>query len=97
MPFVLGATIPGEKTDYLVDPDYPLPISPVKPTDEAAWRIGQIIARNFARDGTTLQYSNGHGKSTLYVNAIYGTRGRLTDLKQYFDNMTNLSIIRLNF
>lgn len=59
MPFVLGGTIPGEMIDYLVDTDYPLPISPVKPPDEAARRIGQIIARNFVQDGTTLQYGIG--------------------------------------
>lgn len=59
MPFVLGGTIPGEMIDYLFDTDYPLPISPIKPPDEAARRIGQIIARNFVRDGATLQYGIG--------------------------------------
>ena len=59
MPFVLGGTIPGEMIDYLVDTDYRLPINPVKLPDEAARRIGQIIARNFVQDGTTLQYGIG--------------------------------------
>ena len=59
MPFVLGGTIPGEMIDYLFDTDYALPVSPVKPPDEAARRIGQIIARHFVRDGATLQYGIG--------------------------------------
>ena len=59
MPFVLGGTIPGEMIDYLVDSDYPLPVSPVKPPDEAARRIGEIIAANFIGDGATLQYGIG--------------------------------------
>jgi acyl-CoA hydrolase len=59
MPFVLGGTIPGEMIDYLVETDYALPVSPTKPPDEAARRIGQIIARNFVHDGSTLQYGIG--------------------------------------
>ncbi len=59
MPFVLGCTIPGEVIDYLVDTDYPLPVSPVKPPDEAARRIGRMIAEHFVTDGATLQYGIG--------------------------------------
>jgi acyl-CoA hydrolase len=59
MPFVLGATIPGEMIDYMVDTSYRLPVNPVKPPDEAARRIGRIIARNFIEDGATLQYGIG--------------------------------------
>lgn len=59
MPFVLGGTIPGDMIDYLVDTDYPLPVSPIKSPDEAARRIGQIIARHYIQDGTTLQYGIG--------------------------------------
>ncbi len=59
MPFVLGGTIPADTIDFLVDSDYPLPTSPVKPPDEAARRIGRIIVDNFVHDGVTLQYGIG--------------------------------------
>jgi 4-hydroxybutyrate CoA-transferase len=59
MPFVLGDTVPGSWIDYLLDTDYPLPISPVQPPDEAARRIGRIIAGLFVRDGCTIQYGIG--------------------------------------
>ena len=59
MPFVLGCTIPADTIDYLLDTDYPLPVSPIKPPDEAARRIGEIIARYYIDDGTTLQYGIG--------------------------------------
>ncbi len=59
MPFVLGCTISHEVIDYMVDTDYPLPVSPVKMPDEASRRIGRIIARNFVEDGATLQYGIG--------------------------------------
>ncbi|MDJ0915794.1 MAG: malonate decarboxylase subunit alpha [Desulfobacterales bacterium] len=59
MPFVLGGTIPGDMIDYMLDTDYPLPVSPVKPPDEAAKRIGRLIARHFVCDGATLQYGIG--------------------------------------
>ena len=59
MPFVLGCTIPGEMIDYLVDTDYPLPVSPVKPPDEAARRIGRTIAERYIDNGATLQYGIG--------------------------------------
>jgi acyl-CoA hydrolase len=59
MPFVLGCTIPAEMIDFRVDTDYPLPTTPAKPADEAARRIGRIIARHFVSDGATLQYGIG--------------------------------------
>jgi acyl-CoA hydrolase len=65
MPFVLGTTIPGEAIDYLIEADYPLPVSPVHEPDEHAARIGEIIAALYVRDGrgsepgSTLQYGIG--------------------------------------
>lgn len=59
MPFVLGTTIPTSAIDYLLDVDYPLPASPVKRPDEAAKKVGEIIAALYIRDGSTLQYGIG--------------------------------------
>ena len=59
MPFVLGGTIPGAHIDYLIDTDYPLPASPVKPPNESARRIGRLIAELFVESGATLQYGIG--------------------------------------
>jgi 4-hydroxybutyrate CoA-transferase len=59
MPFVLGDTVPGSWIDYLIDTDYPLPVSPVQPPDEPARRIGQIIAGLFVKDHSTIQYGIG--------------------------------------
>jgi 4-hydroxybutyrate CoA-transferase len=65
MPFVLGTTIPGGWIDYLVDSDYPLPVSPIREPDEQARRIGEIIAALYIKDGrgdqpgSTLQYGIG--------------------------------------
>lgn len=59
MPFVLGTTIPEESIDYLVDCDYPLPVSPVKAPDDLSRRIGNIIARLYIHDRSTLQYGLG--------------------------------------
>ncbi len=59
MPFVLGATIPESAIDYLLDTDYPLPVSPVSPPDDPARKIGRLIAQLFVRDRTTLQYGLG--------------------------------------
>nr|MBN2278568.1 acetyl-CoA hydrolase/transferase family protein [candidate division Zixibacteria bacterium] len=65
MPFVLGTTIPENYIDYLIDSDYPLPVSPVHDPDERARRIGEIIASLYISDGTgsepgsTLQYGIG--------------------------------------
>lgn len=65
MPFVLGTTIREEKIDYLLDTDYPLPLSPVHEPDETASRIGEIIASMYIEDGSgktpgsTLQYGIG--------------------------------------
>jgi acyl-CoA hydrolase len=59
MPFVLGDTVPGAWIDYLLDTDYPLPVSPVQPPDEPARRIGRIIAGLFVKDRSTIQYGIG--------------------------------------
>ncbi|BBO69313.1 4-hydroxybutyrate CoA-transferase [Desulfosarcina alkanivorans] len=59
MPFVLGDTVPGSWIDYLLDTDYPLPVSPVQPPDEPARRIGRIIAGLYVRDRCTIQYGIG--------------------------------------
>ncbi|WP_319521982.1 malonate decarboxylase subunit alpha [uncultured Desulfosarcina sp.] len=59
MPFVLGDTVPGNWIDYLIDTDYPLPVSPIKPPDEASRRIGRIIAGLFVHDRSTIQYGIG--------------------------------------
>ena len=59
MPFVLGTTVPGSWIDYLLDTDYPLPVSPAPPQDEQTRRIGRIIAGLFIEDGSTIQYGIG--------------------------------------
>lgn len=65
MPFVLGTTIPERYIDYLLETDYPLPISPVSQPDDRAIRIGEIIAALYIQDGSgdepgsTLQYGIG--------------------------------------
>jgi len=59
MPFVLGTTVPEQAIDYLLASDYPIPVSPVKPPDEPARRIGKIIAQLFIENGATLQYGIG--------------------------------------
>jgi acyl-CoA hydrolase len=65
MPFVLGVSIPESYIDYLLDADYPLPVSPVHRPDERARRIAEIIASMFIKDGSgnepgsTLQYGIG--------------------------------------
>ena len=59
MPFVLGGTISGDHIDYLLDTDYPLPVSPVKPPDEKARRIGRLIAERYVEKGAILQYGIG--------------------------------------
>lgn len=59
MPFVLGDTVPAAWIDYLIETDYPLPVSPVQPPDEMARRIGRIIAERFITDRCTMQYGIG--------------------------------------
>ena len=59
MPFILGDTVPGDWIDYLIDTDYPLPISPINPPDDASRRIGCIIAQRFVHDRSTIQYGIG--------------------------------------
>jgi acyl-CoA hydrolase len=75
MPFVLGTTIPKNMIDYLIDSDYPLPISPVREPDDRAKRIGEIIAALYIQDGSgdepgsTLQYGIGEVPEAV-TNAI---------------------------
>ena len=59
MPFVLGDTVPGSWIDYLLDTDYPLPVSPVQPPDEHARKIGRTIAGLFVKNRSTIQYGIG--------------------------------------
>lgn len=59
MPFILGTTIDESKIDYLIDTDYPLPVSPVHQPDETAKKIGSLITELFISDGCTLQYGIG--------------------------------------
>ncbi|MFO8129799.1 MAG: malonate decarboxylase subunit alpha [Bacteroidales bacterium] len=65
MPFVLGTTLHESEIDYLIDVDYPLPLSPVHEPDERAGRIGEIIAELFIHDGSTLQYGIGEVPEAL--------------------------------
>lgn len=59
MPFILGTTIDESEIDYLVEADYPLPVSPVHQPDETSKRIGRLITELFITDGCTLQYGIG--------------------------------------
>ena len=59
MPFVLGTTIHESQIDYMIDTDYPLPISPVHKPDETAKKIGKLVAELYIEDGSTLQYGLG--------------------------------------
>ncbi|MGE5354740.1 MAG: acetyl-CoA hydrolase/transferase family protein [Deltaproteobacteria bacterium] len=59
MPFVLGTTLHESEIDFLIDSDYPLPLSPAAEPDETAKRIGKLVAELFIEDGTTLQYGIG--------------------------------------
>jgi 4-hydroxybutyrate CoA-transferase len=59
MPFVLGTTIHESDIDFLIDTDYPIPLSPSAQPDETAMKIGTLVAELFIEDGTTLQYGIG--------------------------------------
>jgi len=59
MPFVLGTTIHETDINYLLDTDYPLPISPVHKPDEMSRRIGRLLTDRYISNGTTLQYGIG--------------------------------------
>lgn len=59
MPFVLGTTLKESEIDYLIDVDYPLPISPTKKPDATAQKIGDLVTELYIEDGTTLQYGIG--------------------------------------
>lgn len=59
MPFILGATLDESKIDFLIEADYPLPVSPVHQPDETAKKIGNLITELFITNGCTLQYGIG--------------------------------------
>ncbi|VAW19319.1 acetyl-CoA hydrolase/transferase [hydrothermal vent metagenome] len=59
MPFILGTTLDESKIDYLIDTDYPLPVTPVHQPDETAKKIGHLITELYISDGCTLQYGIG--------------------------------------
>ncbi|NQU85395.1 MAG: acetyl-CoA hydrolase/transferase family protein [Mariniphaga sp.] len=59
MPFILGPTIDESEIDFLIETDYPLPVSPVHQPDETAKKIGCLITELFITDGCTLQYGIG--------------------------------------
>jgi len=59
MPFVLGSTLDESKIDYLIETDYPLPVTPIHKPDETARKIGKLITELFISDGCTLQYGIG--------------------------------------
>ena len=59
MPFVLGTTLHESEIDFLLDTDYPLPVSPVHQPDETARKIARLVTEYFLSDGATLQYGIG--------------------------------------
>ncbi|MCB2219377.1 MAG: acetyl-CoA hydrolase [Bacteroidetes bacterium] len=59
MPFVLGTTIHESEIDFMLDTDYPLPLSPVHQPDETAQRIGRLVTELYIKNGSTLQYGIG--------------------------------------
>lgn len=59
MPFVLGTTIHESEIDFMVETDYPLPISPVHQPDEISVRIARIVTEMYISNGSTLQYGIG--------------------------------------
>ncbi|MEZ5197913.1 MAG: hypothetical protein R2764_16470 [Bacteroidales bacterium] len=59
MPFVLGTTIHESEIDFMLDTDYPLPLSHVHQPDEVSRKIGQLVTELFISDGCTLQYGIG--------------------------------------
>jgi 4-hydroxybutyrate CoA-transferase len=59
MPFVLGTTVHESLIDYLIDVDYPLPISPSPQPDATAKKIGKLVAELYIEHGSTLQYGIG--------------------------------------
>jgi acyl-CoA hydrolase len=59
MPFILGTTIHESEIDFMLDTDYPLPVSPVHQPDETAKKIGQLVSELYISDGCTLQYGIG--------------------------------------
>ncbi len=59
MPFVMGTTIHEREIDFLVDTDYPIPVSPVNKPDDRAKLIADIITQLYVDDGSTLQFGLG--------------------------------------
>jgi acyl-CoA hydrolase len=59
MPFVLGTTIHESEIDFMIETDYPLPVSPVHEPDETAKKIGKLVSELYISNGCTLQYGIG--------------------------------------
>jgi acyl-CoA hydrolase len=59
MPFVLGTTIHESEIDFMLETDYPLPVTPVQQPDDISHRIGRIVTELFISDGCTLQFGIG--------------------------------------
>ncbi|MBN2174906.1 MAG: acetyl-CoA hydrolase/transferase family protein [Bacteroidales bacterium] len=59
MPFVLGTTIHESDIDFMLDTDYPLPVSPVHQPDEVARKIARLVTELYISNGSTLQYGIG--------------------------------------
>lgn len=97
MPFVLGTTIPESYINYMIDVDYPLPVSPVQKPDDLARRMGEIIAALYVKDGTgtnpgsTLQYGIGEVPDAVtdaIIRCGYGDLSVHTEL--FADGMARL-------
>ncbi len=58
-PFILGTTIHEKDIDYVVESNYPLPITPISEPDDLSKRIGNIITQLYITDRCTLQYGIG--------------------------------------
>jgi len=59
MPFVLGTTIHESEIDYMLETDYPLPVTPVQKPDRTAIKIGRIVTDLYITNGCTLQFGIG--------------------------------------
>lgn len=59
MPFVLGTTLHESEIDFMLDTDYPLPVSPVHKPDETSRKIGRLVTELYIKNGSTLQYGIG--------------------------------------
>lgn len=59
MPFVLGTTIHESEIDYMLETDYPLPVTPIQQPDDISGKIGKIVTELFISNGCTLQFGIG--------------------------------------